>query len=266
MRLSFAGVDIEIGGTPIVDEVTMAVEPGEMAGLIGPNGSGKSTLLRSVYRHLRPTRGVVWVGPDDVWALKARDAARRTAAVPQERPEEFDATVAEIIAAGRIPHKRAFSPDSPTDRSVIAAAAERVGMSEFMARRFSSLSGGEKQRVLIARALAQESQLLVLDEPTNHLDLRHQLEILELIRGLGLTTLVALHDLNLAAMYCDRLYVMYARRVVMSGTPADVLTEQTLEEVFGVAADIGVNSSTGKLALSVYPLSAKRPRPPALQL
>ncbi|MGH8930180.1 MAG: ABC transporter ATP-binding protein [Egibacteraceae bacterium] len=257
MRLSFAGVGIEIGGTPIVHGVSAAVEAGEMVGLIGPNGSGKSTLLRSVYRHLKPTRGVVWVGPDDVWALKARDAARRTAAVPQERPEEFDVTVAEVIAAGRIPHKGAFSPDGPTDRRVIAAAAERVGMTGFMARRFSTLSGGEKQRALIARALAQESQLLVLDEPTNHLDLRHQLEVLDLIHGLGLTTLVALHDLNLAAMYCDRLHVMSAGRVVRSGQPEDVLTERMLEEVFGVGADIALSARTGKLSMSVYPLAAK---------
>jgi len=245
---------MEINGAPIVAEASVTVESGQIAGLIGPNGSGKSTLLRAVYRHLRPAAGAVLVGGEDVWALSPRRAAARTAAVPQERSSEFDLTVAQTVAMGRTPHKRPYAVDTAEDRAIVADALALVGMERFAHRDFATLSGGEKQRVLVARAVAQRTQLLVLDEPTNHLDIRHQLELLELVQSLGLTTLVAMHDLNLAATYCGRLHVLDAGRLITSGAPAEVLTEQLLRDVFGIGAQIDVNEHTGRLRLSFYPL------------
>jgi iron complex transport system ATP-binding protein len=256
MRLEIAGLRIEITGTPILHEATCTVTSGEIAGLIGPNGSGKSTLLRAVYHHLRPVAGVVLTEGSDIWRFSAREAARRIAALPQERPMEFEITAWEMVALGRTPHKSSFATESAADRDIVAAALDRVNAAPLAARRFSSLSGGERQRVLMARALAQQTQVLVLDEPTNHLDVRYQLELLGLVRELNLTTLVAMHDLNLAAAYCDQLHVLDRGRLVTSGPPQRVLTGQLLRTVFSVGADIIVNPRTGRPQLSYFPLPA----------
>lgn len=261
MRLQVDGVRVELSGTVIVDGIGILVAPGEVAGLIGPNGSGKSTLLRTVYRHLRPAAGAVTVGGRDVWDSTPRAAAQRTAAVPQEGLGEFDLTVREVVSMGRTPHKRAFTPDHDHDREVVAAALADVGLTELAERHVATLSGGERQRALVARALAQEASALVLDEPTNHLDIRHQLDLLELVTRLQLTTLTALHDLNLAAAYCHRLHVLHGGRLVASGAPAEVLTTELLADVFSVAAEIVVDSRTGRPRLLFSPLRASTAAP-----
>lgn len=195
-QLSVENLSVEIEGKRLVDAVLFDLRPGEFVGLVGPNGSGKSSLLRAICRVLRPAAGrVVHLG-DDVWTLSARDAARRTAVVAQERMGEFDFTVRELVQMGRTPHKGLLDGDSAADREIVEQCLSEVGMSHCATRSFLSLSGGEKQRVLVARALAQQAPLLVLDEPTNHLDIRHQLELLELIKRLKTTTLAALHDLT----------------------------------------------------------------------
>jgi iron complex transport system ATP-binding protein len=239
MRLSLAGVTAEIDGTAIISDIDLVAEPGEFVALIGPNGSGKSTLLRTVYRSLRPAAGVVWLGGDDLWRTSARRAARRRAVVTQHSEGEGDFSVHEIVAMGRAPHKTLLGRDDSTDQAIITNALERVDMRWAADRLFSTLSGGERQRVLVARALAQQAPLLILDEPTNHLDIRAQLGLLELVRGLGLTLLAALHDLNHAAAYSDRVVVLHNGRVTHSGSPLDVLTPGVIEQVFGVRAHIG---------------------------
>ena len=253
MNLDVEQVAVDLSSRRIVDEVSLTVAPGEVVGLIGPNGSGKSTLLRSVYRMLRPAAGVVRLSGDDVWRLSARESARRTGVVVQETPSDFEFTVAEVVQMGRTPHKGMLSSDTQEDAQIVAAALHRVAMGRFAERQFSTLSGGEKQRVLVARALAQQPQFLVLDEPTNHLDIHYQLEILELVRSLGITTLVTLHDLNLAAAYCQRLYLLREGRIVASGPPAQVLTPALLREVFLVEVIIGQHPATGVLQLSFLP-------------
>jgi iron complex transport system ATP-binding protein len=236
MRLTVAGVHVALDRTPVLRDVDLAVEPGDFVGLVGPNGSGKSTLLRTVYRSLRPDAGVVRLGGDDVWALSARTAARRTAAVLQDGPAAGGLTVAEVVALGRTPHQGLFDRESARDRDTVADALARSGAAPFAHRVFASLSGGERQRVLLARALAQEPTLLVLDEPTNHLDIRARFELLSLIHELGITTLAVLHDLDLAARSCDRLIVLDAGRVVAAGPVVDALTGPVLRDVFGVNA------------------------------
>lgn len=235
MKLSFAGVSVDIGPIGILDGVTLDVASGEIAGLIGPNGSGKSTLLRTLYRHLRPSRGNVTADGDDLWTLSARDNARRVAAVPQERPTEFDYRVREIVEMGRIPHAGLFTSISRDSARAADDAMDRVGVAHLADRAFATLSGGERQRVLVARALVQDTPLLVLDEPTNHLDIRHQLELLELLTELGLTTLLAIHDLNLAAAYCDTIHVLTDGHLVASGPTHKILTPDLVSDVFGVA-------------------------------
>ena len=199
MRLDADAVTAVIDGHTIVSRASLQVDDGEMVGLVGPNGSGKSTLLRCIYRALRPYAGTVTVDGDDVWRLSARAAARRTAVVVQEPASDFDFAVRDVVTMGRTPHLGLLDRPSARDEDLIDRSLIQVGAAHLADRRFASLSGGEKQRVLLARALAQQPRLLVLDEPTNHLDVGHQLDVLELVRAQATATLAALHDLNLAA-------------------------------------------------------------------
>ncbi|GAA4951501.1 ABC transporter ATP-binding protein [Nonomuraea thailandensis] len=225
-------MSVGLDGHAIVHEADLVVDDGEFVGLVGPNGCGKSTLLRSVYRALRPSAGLIAVDGGDVHRLPARQAAQRIAVVAQEIPADLDFTVTEIVSMGRTPYR----PDAAADEERYARALERVGLAGAAERVFATLSGGEKQRALLARALVQETRLLLLDEPTSHLDIRHQLEILHLVRELGIATLAVLHDLNQAAAFCDRLYVMNAGRIVAGGPPDHVLTPELISQVYGVRA------------------------------
>ncbi|KMS92145.1 ABC transporter ATP-binding protein [Streptomyces regensis] len=246
MRLDIDQVTIEAAGARLVDRVRLAADSGTFVGLVGPNGSGKSTLLRTVYRALRPAAGAVRLDGDDLHAMDPRAAARALAALPQESSAEFDFTVAEVVAMGRLPHR---GRTAASDREICARAMDRTGVAHLADRGFPGLSGGEKQRVLIARALAQQPRVLILDEPTNHLDIAHQLDVLALVRDSGLTVLAALHDLNLAAAHCDVLYVIDKGRIVAAGPPHDVLQPALLAEVFGIRAHPVRHPGTGAVQL-----------------
>ncbi|MEU2181080.1 ABC transporter ATP-binding protein [Streptomyces thermolilacinus] len=249
MRIDIDALTVEVAGARLVEEVTLRADGGQVVGLVGPNGSGKSTLLRCVYRALRPSAGAIRLDGEDLHSLSAREGARRLAALPQEAVSEFDFTVAEVVAMGRLPHQRSVARTTDEDRKACEAALARVGAGHLADRGFLTLSGGEKQRVLIARALAQRPRVLVLDEPTNHLDIAQQLEVLALVRGSGLTVLTALHDLNLAALHCDLLHVIHSGRIVASGAPHDVLTPELLAEVFGVRAHRVPHPESGAVQL-----------------
>ena len=224
---------------------------------MGPNGSGKTTLLRTIYRVLKPRTGVIRLDGADVWQMTTRQAARHMAVVTQERAGDFDFSVFEIVLMGRMPHQRVFQGDSSHDYHLVTAALARVGLSGFASRSFKSLSGGEKQRVLIARALAQEARVLILDEPTNHLDVYYQLEILDLVRSLSVTTLAAMHDLNLAAHYCDRIILLMRGRIVDCGVPDEVLNPDLIRKVYGVAADVIRHPKTMKPYVIFLPRSSR---------
>jgi iron complex transport system ATP-binding protein len=217
----------------------------EFAGLVGPNGSGKSTILKAIYRVHRPSAGRVLLNRTDLLSLRPKDAARRIAVVAQETTSEFDFTVREMVMIGRTPHKKSFDRDTPADRGLVDQAIERVGGEELAYRRFNTLSGGEKQLILIARALAQEADHLILDEPTNHLDIHHQVEILELVAGLGVTVLAALHDLSLAALFCQNIHVLCAGQLVTSGPPGAVLTPETIRRAYGADVLVIQHPDTG---------------------
>ncbi|MGA4857383.1 ABC transporter ATP-binding protein [Streptomyces koyangensis] len=233
-------------GALLLDGVDLTVASGETVGVVGPNGSGKTTLLRCVYGTLTATSGRLLLDGQDAARLTAKERARLVAAVPQDATGAFGLTVRETVAMGHSPHKRFWEGDTAEDAAQARAALERVGAAHLADRRLDELSGGERQRVLIARALVQRPRILALDEPTNHLDIRYQLDILHLARTLPPTVLVVLHDLNLAAAYCDRLYVLAAGRVVATGTPAEVLTEELLHDVYGVHTRVGPHPVTGK--------------------
>ena len=252
MRLQVDHVCWSVDGKPILRDVSLAVEPGSITGLIGPNGSGKSTLLRCIYRALRPDSGTITLDGNDLIRMDSRETARRIAVVLQEYPSDFQFTVGEIVSMGRNPHKGMFDRDTSADRGIIRDALARVGLAGFSHRNFNTLSGGEKQRVIIARTLAQQASFLVLDEPTNHLDIRYQLETMELVRSLGLTTLAALHDLNIAADYCDLIHVIDKGRIVASGNPSEVLRSGIIAEVFRVGTLVGADPLTGKPRVSFY--------------
>jgi iron complex transport system ATP-binding protein len=245
MDLRLDRVSVEITGNTLVHELNLDVPSGEVVGLIGPNGSGKSTALRCVYRALRPTGGAVLLDGADVAAMTLRDSARFVAALTQENHTELDFTVEELVALGRAPHLRDSQALSRHERELCRWAMARVDIAHLADRSVLTLSGGERQRVLIARALVQQPRVLVLDEPTNHLDIRHQVDLVAFLRTCGLTVLVALHDLNLAAATCDRLGVLSGGSVVATGSPIDVLTSELVQRVFGVQATIVPHPRTG---------------------
>jgi iron complex transport system ATP-binding protein len=246
------GVSFAYGGGTVLTDVVMTALPGEVVGLIGPNGSGKTTLLRTLYAALAPHAGFVAVDGIPLRSLRPRDVAQRVAVVAQEPASELCVTVAEMVLLGRSPHLSSMQRYSVHDRWLAAEALERVGVRELADRDYAALSGGEKQRVLIARSLAQETSHLLLDEPTNHLDVRYQHEILHLVRTLAVTTVVVLHDLNLAARYCDRLVLLERGRVVGNGTPQEVLTPETLEPLYGIS--VQRVTAMGSLQLIFSPL------------
>lgn len=256
MRVQIEGVGVRVGATELLRGVDLDVPSGAVVGLVGPNGSGKSTLLRSVYRSLRPHRGVLRIAGDDVWSLSARQSATRVAVVAQDPGAEVELSVLDVVLMGRTPHKSALAGDSAEDRAVASAALARVDATHLAGRSVLTLSGGERQRVLLARALTQASPVLVLDEPTNHLDICHQLDLLTLVSELKVTALVALHDLNLAQSYCDLLAVLSGGQVVAVGPPAEVLTPRLVHDVFRLACVPIVHPGTGRVLLAFDRLPA----------
>lgn len=222
----------------VLHEIDLAIQPGELVGVIGPNGSGKSTLIKCLCHTLVPQRGRVWLDGCELASLSARQIAQRIAVVSQatELPPGF--TAFEIVMMGRVPHLAWWQNESARDKDIARAAMEATQTWSLADRLVNHLSGGERQRVVIARALAQEPHILLLDEPTAHLDIKHQIEVMELVRRLarerGLAVLIVSHDLNLAAQYCSRLILFKDGRVYKSGTPREVIAPEILRDVYGV--------------------------------
>ncbi|MER7698070.1 ABC transporter ATP-binding protein [Streptomyces sp. NPDC096095] len=243
----------EAGGRLILDGVTICPPPGSTVGLLGPNGSGKSTLLRVLAGLLVPDTGVVTLDGDPLADLGRRTVARRLAVVDQHAVTQADLSVLEVVRLGRIPHRRAWSTPDRTDEDAVAEALRRTGLTDRAGQSWHTLSGGERQRAQVARALAQQPRELLLDEPTNHLDIQHQLDLLALVAGLPVTSVVALHDLNLAAMFCDRIIVMKAGRVIAGGAPAEVITGDLIEDVYGVRAIVTPDGPDGRPSVRFLP-------------
>lgn len=238
MRIETNALKALLNGNHILKGIDLRIDDRELVGVIGPNGSGKSTLLKCIYRVLKPSGGAVYLDGRDLNGYTYRESARRLAVVAQHNYYNFDFCVRDVVLMGRAPHKRALDRDNAEDYRIVAGALETVGMSGFANRSFSTLSGGEQQRVILARALAQQTPCLILDEPTNHLDIKYQLQLMDLVRGLDRTVIAAVHDLNIAAMYCDRLYAVKGGQIVGQGAPGELLTPDFIREVYEVDARI----------------------------
>lgn len=221
----------------LLDDVSFSMRPGEVVGVLGPNGAGKTTLLRCLFGALRQYAGSVCLNGRNVRDLTDRQRALQVAAVTQEMPADFQLSVRSVIATGRTPHQHWFTGNDPDAEQVINDAVRQFHLSRYLDRDISELSGGERKRVMICRALVQQPQLLVLDEPCNHLDIEHQLSLMQLLRKLPVSSLVSLHDFPLAARYCDRVLVMQQGRLVGEGSPQTVLTPELFEKVFAVSAN-----------------------------
>lgn len=248
MTLSTDNVSWVAGGAPIVRGVTLRVPDSGVLGLVGPNGSGKSSLLRLLAGLRRSTGGAVYVDGRPIHRIRRAEVARRLALVEQQASTEVALTAREVVALGRVPQRRAWDGWTARDEAAVNAALHRTGMMHRAAQRWSTLSGGERQRVQIARALAQEPRELLLDEPTNHLDIRHQLDLMRLLPGLGTRIIVALHDLNQAAAFCDGIAVMHEGQLVAQGAPAEVLDAALIRTVFAVEATVTKSASGARIS------------------
>ena len=247
--LALRGVACEVAGRTILDGVDLDVRPGEVLGLVGPNGTGKSTLLRTLSGVRRPAAGQVLLHGRPIAGYSSRARAQRIALVGQEEELLADLLVGELVALGRTPHRPPWAGGDRAERRAVLAALERVELADAIDRSVEQLSGGERRRVLLARGLAQEAPILLLDEPTNHLDVRHQLALLDTIRGLDRTVVLAIHDLDLAATACDRIALLHAGRLHAVGTPDEVLRPEIVRTAFGVRATPVVHPITGRTHL-----------------
>jgi iron complex transport system ATP-binding protein len=248
--LTIDGVGTRLGGRWVVDGIDATPPAGHLTGLLGPNGAGKTTLLRLIAGLLPPEKGAVLVDAATVHSLGRKSRAQRIALLEQESTSTVPLTVREVVSLGRIPYRSLWGSDpdeAAVDRALVSAQADHLAD-----RPWSSLSGGERQRVQIARALAQEPDLLLLDEPTNHLDVSAQLSLLAFVRDLGTTAVAALHDLNLAAAFCEHVLVLHDGTLAAAGHPRDVLTAHLLREVYGVEADILEHPRTGRPVIAFH--------------
>ena len=242
MNICATDIKMEIGNNEILKGVSIDSKNREFIGIIGPNGSGKSTLLKCIYRILKPNNGCIMLGEEDISKMSVKESAKKLAVVAQHNYYNFDFSVGEVVLMGRSPHKKSLEPDNSEDYDIVNESLEKVGMLGFKNRSFSTLSGGEQQRVILARALAQQTPCLILDEPTNHLDIKYQLSLLNIVKSLDLTVISAIHDLNIASMYCDRLFVMKNGRIVGMGTPQEVLTKEFIKEIYDIDVEIVYDS------------------------
>lgn len=250
MDLSTSGVTLSIGGRKIIHDISLQVRDGTVVGLLGPNGSGKSTFLKCVYKALAADRGSVFLGEMDLLAASHKTAAQNLAVVSQFQELSFDFSVRQMVLMGRSPFKRLLESDSPEDIKIADDALKLVGLEGFEDRSYGTLSGGEKQRVVLARAIAQTPSFLVLDEPTNHLDIKYQLKIMSTVRSLKIGVLAALHDLTIAAVFCDYIYLLKGGGVVASGAPEEVLTRDTIRDVYEIECSVTKDSVNGRLSFS----------------
>ncbi|GAB3556265.1 iron complex transport system ATP-binding protein [Actinopolyspora lacussalsi] len=253
MSLLAEEVSWRAGGRLIVDGVSIAPEEGATVGLLGPNGSGKSTLLRLLSGVRPASEGVVRLDGSPIERVGRKNVARRLAVVEQHAGTEVDMSVLDVVRLGRIPHRRAWAGATADDEAAVRSAVEYTRLEDKVERSWHTLSGGERQRVQIARALAQQPKELLLDEPTNHLDIQHQLELLALVVRIPVTSVIALHDLNLAAMFCDHLLVLAEGRAVAAGSPERVLTEELIAEVYNVRARVDAEGPGGRPAIRFFP-------------
>ena len=253
MSLQVKNLDYQIGGKSILEQICLEVKDGEFVGLIGPNGCGKSTLLKNIYRTYKPDRDTIFLNEKDVLDFSFKKMAAEMAVMAQENHVEFDFEVRDMVMFARYAKKKFMEVDSATDKKLCEKCLREVGLTGYEHRSYLSLSGGEKQRVLLARVLMQESAFIVLDEPTNHLDVSYQYQIMDILKKQNVTLFSSIHDLNLASLYCDKIIFLYQGKIVDYGTPEEVLTHENIKSYFGIESQITKNEVTGKLQIYYLP-------------
>lgn len=253
MNIKTKDLKLNIDNQEILKGIDIKVENKEFVGIIGPNGSGKSTLLKCIYRNLKPSRGIVMLDDKDVLSMSTKESAKKLAVLSQHNYYDFDFTVYDIVLMGRSPHKRIMERDSKNDYDIVDKALEKVDMIDFKERNFNTLSGGEQQRIILARALAQQTDCLILDEPTNHLDIKYQLQLMNIVKDLNIEVIAAIHDLNIALMYCDKIYVLKDGNIVAYGRAEEVLTQALIKEVYEVDAILNKDKNGKLLSISYIP-------------
>ena len=224
LKLQVKNLNFSIDKKDILKDISFDIPKGSFVGIIGPNGSGKSTILKNIYRLYKPDNGKLILDNKDLSTMKDKECAKEIAVLAQESNSQFDFTVEQIVKMGRYPYKSVFEDYSKKDIDMVNNMLKRVGLDNYSDRSFSKLSGGEKQRTLIARALVQDTDFLILDEPTNHLDIGYQIQLMDLVKSLNITTLSAIHDMNIASMYCDYLIVMKDGKIRKCGKVEEVIT------------------------------------------
>ena len=234
----------------ILDNISIKFPEKKFIGIIGPNGAGKSTLLKNIYGVLAPSSGDIFINDKNIKKINRKERAKKIAVLSQEDREDFDFSIENIVEMGRYPYKSIFENYSKKDRNIAIEMLKKVGMKDYIGRNFKNLSGGEKQRVLIARALVQDAPVLILDEPTNHLDIGYQLQLLHFIKHLDKSVIAALHDLNVAAIFCDYIYILKDGKLVDEGTPEKVLNRENLKNIFNIECYIGKNPINDKVQIS----------------
>ena len=249
MNLTAKDVEVSISGKKIIRNLSVQIPNRKFSALLGANGSGKTTLLRAIYRTQKMDNGVIYLNDLDISKFSGKKLARKLAVMGQFNQINFDYTVMDVALIGRYPFHSLLEQEKEKDYDIALEALEKVGMKQYRERNFQSLSGGEKQRVILARALTQSPQILILDEPTNHLDIRYRLEILSIIKELNITVLAALHDLGLAVQFCDYLYMMKQGEIVAEGKPKQVINHDTLWDIFEVNAEVYPSPVNGKLMI-----------------
>ena len=238
MVLDISSLSFNFGSKNILADIDLSIKDNGIVGIIGPNGSGKSTLLKCIYRVLKPKTGTIFIDGKNINDYQFKETAKKMAVVAQHNDTHFDFNVLEMVLIGRSPHKKFMERDSAEDIELAYKALEQVNMKDFADRSFSSLSGGEKQRIILARALVQNTDCLILDEPTNHLDIKHQLHFMSLAKDLKITVISAIHDLNIAAMYCNKIYALKEGQIIASGSVNEVITEEVIKTLYDVEAKI----------------------------
>ncbi|HUL62899.1 MAG TPA: ABC transporter ATP-binding protein, partial [Methanocella sp.] len=261
-RLDVARLAVRYGNVRVLEDVFLEAGAGECVGVIGPNGSGKSTLLKALSKIIRPAAGSVVLAGRDLQSIPIGELARDMAVVAQDAPTDFNFTVLDVVLMGRSPHLGRFAVEGRKDYAIAEASMRLTGTWDLRDRLFNELSGGERQRAIIARALTQEPSVLLLDEPVSHLDISHQIEVLELVdrlkRARGLLVVLVIHDLNLAARYCDRLILLNDHTVQVAGTPAEVLTREHIRRAFRADVLVRRHPMTGSLYVTLMnPVAAE---------
>lgn len=256
MTLETRDLVFEYANKLVLDGITFEVNEGEIIGILGPNGCGKTTLLKNLNKNLSPNSGCVMLDGTDLEEIVKRDVAKSIAVVPQTNEIQFAFSVRDIVAMGRMPFQGMLSGENADDKRIVDQAIESTGLTELADRHINTMSGGERQRVIIARAIAQTPKIILMDEPTLHLDISMQFDALNLVQRLakenGLTVVIVSHDLPMVARYCDRILMIHDHRIHALGTPEEVLTPENMRTVFNVDADLVKDPKTGRNTVMLH--------------